>query len=422
MKSADLPKEKASEPNEEARQPSPEIEMPPHGSKSMGQNPKKLTFAENVDFTSSQPSQRSSSYKDVLSQPPAEISHSQKLLWLQKRRTAGLWAQCDDCDRWRFLNNVLDRHELPKKWYCWMNPDKEFASCSVPEAPLRLHDEEDLIHSEYAAGSLVWARLAGWPWWPAMVDDCPDTEQYYWLDGFSDIPTHYNVVFFDNMEATRAWIAPEQLLPFSSNKDMLKRLLKNKKYNGRLRAAMAQANEAEKLPLEVRLARFSFVARHKGAIKSPKKMKRSDIEKYQKQFKRKFNIEFPIESSDSDEDFNVDSKYKENYSNVIMLGTPKGAKKGKSHVPKKLNSLQVTENKLPAENNIIVNNDSEQQNLNTETSTDKQSNSMAVQVGSTEAESIDNDTSATYVPENATQPTEMELSIRIDTPSSDFDF
>lgn len=62
-----------------------------------------------------------SSYKDVLSQPPAEISHSQKLLWLQKRRTAGLWAQCDDCDRWRFLNAVLDRHELPAKWYCWMN-------------------------------------------------------------------------------------------------------------------------------------------------------------------------------------------------------------------------------------------------------------------------------------------------------------
>lgn len=72
--------------------------------------------------------------------------------------------------------------------------DKEFASCSVPEAPLRLHDEEDLIHSEYAAGSLVWARLTGWPWWPAMVDDCPDTEQYYWLDGFSDIPVNFFLI------------------------------------------------------------------------------------------------------------------------------------------------------------------------------------------------------------------------------------
>lgn len=62
------------------------------------------------------------------------------------------------------------------------------ANCSVPEEPLRVTDEEDLIHSEYSAGSLVWARLPGWPWWPAMVDDCPDTEQFYWLDGFSDIP------------------------------------------------------------------------------------------------------------------------------------------------------------------------------------------------------------------------------------------
>lgn len=62
------------------------------------------------------------------------------------------------------------------------------ADCSIPEAPLRVRDEEDLIHAEYSCGSLVWARLAGWPWWPAMVDDCPDVEQYYWLDGFSDIP------------------------------------------------------------------------------------------------------------------------------------------------------------------------------------------------------------------------------------------
>lgn len=62
------------------------------------------------------------------------------------------------------------------------------ANCQVPESPIRVRDEEDLIHGEYTAGSVVLARLSGWPWWPAMVDDDPDTEQYYWLDGFSDIP------------------------------------------------------------------------------------------------------------------------------------------------------------------------------------------------------------------------------------------
>ncbi|XP_047021298.1 zinc finger CW-type PWWP domain protein 1-like [Helicoverpa zea] len=417
MNSAALPKEKASEPEEEARQPSVETKM-------LCNQPKKLTFAKNVDLTEKPPSQISSSYKVVLSQPPLELSHSERLIWLQKRRTAGLWVQCDECDRWRYLPNVLDRHELPKKWYCRMNTDPEFASCSVPEAPLRLHDEEDLIHSEYAAGSLVWARLGGWPWWPAMVDDCPDTEQYYWLDGFSDIPTHYNVVFFDAVEVTRAWIAPEQLKPYSSNKEMTKLLLKNKKYYNRLKAAIAQANEAEKVPLEIRLARFSFIARHKGKVISPKKPEKKDLKKYQKQLKKKFNVDFPIESSDSDDDTVEDFKaMQKNNNNVIILGTPKKRAR-KENKCSEINDQSVEENNLPGDINIQKPNNTETQNsTNVESfcNGNKPSNSMIVQIGSTEADSIDNDTSATYVPESATE--QLNLTIRMDTPNSDdFDF
>jgi hypothetical protein len=69
-----------------------------------------------------------------------------------------------------------------------MHSDKAHNSCAAPEklpAPL---EEEDLIHNIYTAGSVVWGRLDGYPWWPAMVDDDPDTEQYYWLNSFSDIP------------------------------------------------------------------------------------------------------------------------------------------------------------------------------------------------------------------------------------------
>lgn len=160
-------------------------------------------------------------YKKALSQPAPGLSYREKLLWLQKRRTEGLWVQCDDCDRWRYLPDILERHQLPIKWYCRMNPgmlfvvtsnpvititifnilyywffpDTSAADCSVPETLVPLHDEEDLIHNEYSAGSVVWARLDGWPWWPAMVDDCPDTEQFYWLDGFSDIPVTITFYF-----------------------------------------------------------------------------------------------------------------------------------------------------------------------------------------------------------------------------------
>jgi len=66
--------------------------------------------------------------------------------------------------------------------------DKTHNICAAPEKPPTPLEEEDLIHNIYTAGSVVWGRLAGYPWWPAMVDDDPDTEQYYWLNSFSDIP------------------------------------------------------------------------------------------------------------------------------------------------------------------------------------------------------------------------------------------
>jgi len=69
-----------------------------------------------------------------------------------------------------------------------MPADKMHNSCAAPEKPPTPLEEEDLIHNIYTAGSVVWGRLDGYPWWPAMVDDDPDTEQYYWLNSFSDIP------------------------------------------------------------------------------------------------------------------------------------------------------------------------------------------------------------------------------------------
>jgi hypothetical protein len=69
-----------------------------------------------------------------------------------------------------------------------MPSDKAHNSCAAPEKPPTPLEEEDLIHNIYTAGSVVWGRLDGYPWWPAMVDDDPDTEQYYWLNSFSDIP------------------------------------------------------------------------------------------------------------------------------------------------------------------------------------------------------------------------------------------
>ncbi|CAH0721825.1 unnamed protein product, partial [Brenthis ino] len=316
MKKANLPIETAHEPEEEAHQPSSKI-MPPV----------QINEEERSDINDSEKSEfQSSSINGILSQLPPGLSQRERLQWLQKKRTVGLWVQCDDCDRWRYLPDVLDSHELPNKWYCSMNPDTSVNRCSAPESPIELRSAEDLIHSAYAAGSLVAARARGWPWWPAMVDDCPDTEQYYWLDGFSDIPTHYNVVFFDSSEVTRAWLPPSQLKPYSQTKDLIKSALKTKSYRKRLEVAISQANDAENLSLEARLKKYSFITRYKGIIASPKKINVKLLKKFQNQFKRKFNIDLPEEFSDSDSEMSPTQKHK----NMIVLGNKKKKNGGNS--------------------------------------------------------------------------------------------
>lgn len=55
-------------------------------------------------------------------------------------------------------------------------------------------EEADMIYNQFTAGSLVWARVDGYPWWPAMVDDDPDLEQYYWLaDDNMTVVSHLSI-------------------------------------------------------------------------------------------------------------------------------------------------------------------------------------------------------------------------------------
>ncbi|KAL0842270.1 hypothetical protein ABMA28_014409 [Loxostege sticticalis] len=428
----DLPSAKtAKEPEEGAQQPLSQIVMSPPSEN-------RPTGTQVSEISSS--SQCKSSYKDALSQPAPGMTQRQRLLWLQKRHKTGLWVQCDDCDRWRYLPHILDSKELPNKWYCKMNPDRSAADCSVPEKPIRPRDEEDLIHSEYSAGSVVLARLPGWPWWPAMVEDCPDTEQYYWLDGFSDIPTYYNVVFFDSYEATRAWIAPQNLKPYNANKRAMKHAVKDKRYKNRLEVAYKQADDADMLPLSERLAKYSFLNRYKGTIGEPKELTREELLKFKNKLKRKLNIDFS-DDSDSDENHqsdrdNVSPKIRKQSmknKNVILIGTPKRRKVNKD-LPDQANDEVVdTNTSIIIQSSPTPNIESEQNEEQVE-AIFKQPNSLTVQIGSTvvnETMNLDDDSSKTYLPESkldTNQSTDLsqsqtEIHVRIASPSSDdFEF
>ncbi|XP_060732011.1 MORC family CW-type zinc finger protein 3-like [Tachysurus vachellii] len=46
-----------------------------------------------------------------------------------------IWLQCDDCRNFRKLPDGIDWSQLPDQWFCYMNPDPQFRSCTVEEEP-----------------------------------------------------------------------------------------------------------------------------------------------------------------------------------------------------------------------------------------------------------------------------------------------
>lgn len=133
-------------------------------------------------------------------------------------------------------------------------------------------------------------------------------------------------MFFDN-EATRAWISPENLQPYNDYSGNRKLTTNKKKHKQRLQIAKKMADQAVNLQLPERLAKFSFLARYSGHIKTPQKLSKAVLEKYQKKLQRKYNIAFPLERQESSERapiINVETEIQTN--NVIVLGTPKKQK------------------------------------------------------------------------------------------------
>lgn len=82
----------------------------------------------NSDVGSSTPNTPSGSQKIsqelCLTPPPSGKTAKERLLWLQKKRLAGVWVQCDEneCQKWRYLKDCHDPTTLPKKWFCRMHP------------------------------------------------------------------------------------------------------------------------------------------------------------------------------------------------------------------------------------------------------------------------------------------------------------
>ncbi|XP_011877324.1 PREDICTED: uncharacterized protein LOC105567235 [Vollenhovia emeryi] len=201
----------------------------------------------------------------ILSQCDPTLSKEMKLLWLQPRRDVGMWIECcrKNCRKWRYCDDYHDPVAVPKIWYCEMNSDKTIAHCSIPEVVITKEVEEDLIRNKYNAGSVVWARKDGYPWWPAIVDDCPEAIRYYELKARSLIPVKYHVTFI-NSKLRRTWLNTRDIRTFTkcSKRLLMKKLngFDKTKYTKSLEKAYALASSAIQLSILERLHKFSFVS------------------------------------------------------------------------------------------------------------------------------------------------------------------
>ncbi|CAK9799326.1 Zinc finger CW-type PWWP domain protein 1, partial [Anthophora quadrimaculata] len=233
--------------------------------------------SNNKSYVAQESSVVFNSNAEVLSQCDSNLSWKDILHWLQKRRDIGLWVQCcrKECKKWRYVEEYHDPVDVPKIWYCEMNSglmcltllfdfiDKLIASCDIPEQPYTDAIKKDLIENAYNAGSIVWAHINGFPWWPAIVDDCPETFRYYHLPRNSNKPIKYHVTFFNEEKLEHSWIHKNNLKPFVANKysEIVKRTkLRGIEYKQSLQRAHELATNALQLSITNRLKNFSYVA------------------------------------------------------------------------------------------------------------------------------------------------------------------
>ena len=200
---------------------------------------------------------------------PVSRAAKEKLRTLQLQRAGGTYVQCckETCKKWRFLTEFEDPSLVPEYWVCSMSQDKKLNRCSTREGE-QVEEDEEFVNVKFTAGSLVWARVKGYPWWPAMVDYCPDSEEYYWIeeDESRIEPAWYHVVFLEK-QVSRSWVRKELVEKMTTVQTPPKNLAvrkNNASQKRRLVDAITMATQALGLSLESRLKKYSFASLFNG--------------------------------------------------------------------------------------------------------------------------------------------------------------
>ncbi|XP_023653431.2 uncharacterized protein [Paramormyrops kingsleyae] len=171
------------------------------------------------------------------------------------------WVQCSisRCKKWRKLDKHVDLSVLPPKWTCVQSSEPDCYNCNCPEETWS-GSQDDVVHSSLVPGSLVWAQLQGYPWWPAMTESDPDSKSIFLFNNIDRFPSKYHVTFFGD-PVTRAWMPSCKVKSFETFSETTA-LKMGKSFKKKLHEAIRMAKHAQDLSLKSRLSRFGFKSRY----------------------------------------------------------------------------------------------------------------------------------------------------------------
>ncbi|VDN09885.1 unnamed protein product [Dibothriocephalus latus] len=183
---------------------------------------------------------------------------------------AGVWVECVRCLKWRFLEDVKDPTELNEAWNCALQSkyaDKEDlgAACEEPETTENI-DETQYVYGEFATGSVVLAKMTGYPEWPSMID-CDAEGRFAEFCPKTGEVKSYRVVFLDPENRTTQLIPANRVRRFN-NASVIRLEKRYGKYKRKLEAAIQEATKALELPVEERVYIYGYPYEKENALPS----------------------------------------------------------------------------------------------------------------------------------------------------------
>nr|XP_047137346.1 uncharacterized protein LOC105847214 isoform X3 [Hydra vulgaris] len=172
--------------------------------------------------------------------------------------------------KWRKVKRCLSYNYENLVWFCNMNLDVNYNDCCKPQEKISVPRGETIICSELSIGELVWAKMPGYPRWPAVITADPIEENGAHIDLYKDgtgDPHYYHVEFLGKPRS-HAWILARCIEKYSiASTDLFfdAKIKDSKKIKDRLQYANQEASLMLTLSPKKRLQ--SMVFKYKSSHK-----------------------------------------------------------------------------------------------------------------------------------------------------------